>query len=283
MTTLYRQALRQPRADHALFSDMLLSASEKRIVLVHALGGMGKSWLVAKQARCSIQSPPVPIPSISKTGKPTTTSKSAVSVTTLGHTSITSQTINAGTDIALICRLRSGTGAINFTQSEVGVGSDVAGRDIIKDKNSLTCKWIVKRCAVDEARITEAFFSDLRSLLGKTTSVFFVDTYEKAPEATRRWIENHLLYQIREGRLPRAAVIITGREVPQFDLAWKHCTSRPKLEALSNEHVATYLRDKRGLTDVDADTLYRATQGNPQLLGILADNLAAKSDADEEW
>ncbi len=209
---------------HALFSEMLMSTSEKQIMLVHALGGMGKSWLVAKlKHECSIQSPPVLYTSLDfKDGQ----AHDYLSIIRrvrddLGaaHFNYLTQTINAGTDIHVNLQITgSGTGGVNITQSEVRIGGDVAGRDIIKDNffNVQVDSEAVRREI--EARITEAFFSDLCSLLGKTTGVFFIDTYEKAPEATRLWIENHLLYQIREVRLPRAVVIITGREVPQFDL-----------------------------------------------------------------
>jgi hypothetical protein len=77
-------------------------------------------------------------------------------------------------------------------------------------------------------------------------------------------------------------VVLAGREAPAMDLAWRHCTTRPRLEALNSGDVQIYLRDRLGLRDVDPETLYKATRGNPQLLGLLTDNLTAQADEEEE-
>ena len=270
------------------FLDMLAGRSEKQIMLLQSPGGMGKSWLVAKlMHECSRQSPGMPYAALDfKDGQ----AHDYLSIVRrarddLGAANFNplTQTINAATGLHVNLQLSSpGSGGVHVEGSSVQAGGDLAGRDIIKDNFFLVQVDSESVYKEIEGRITEAFFADLRSLLARGPAVFFFDTYEKAPEATRRWIEGNVLYHIREGKLPRAVVVITGREVPELDLAWKHCTARPKLEALDSEHVATYLREKRGLTDVDADTLYRATMGNPQLLGLLADNLAAAS-GDEEW
>jgi hypothetical protein len=54
------------------------------------------------------------------------------------------------------------------------------------------------------------------------------------------------------------------------------------------DDVAEYLRINRGLsslTDTEIQTLYNAVQGNPQLLGIIGDNLEQSSRpvADDDW
>jgi hypothetical protein len=52
--------------------------------------------------------------------------------------------------------------------------------------------------------------------------------------------------------------------------------------------VGQYLRENRGLsslTEQDVQTLFKAVQGNPQLLGIIGDNLeqTARPDVDDDW
>jgi hypothetical protein len=60
------------------------------------------------------------------------------------------------------------------------------------------------------------------------------------------------------------------------------------LELFTLADVAQYLRENRGLpnlTDNDVQTLFAAIQGNPQLLGIIGDNLeqATARASDDDW
>jgi hypothetical protein len=169
----------------------------------------------------------------------------------------------------------------DITESEV----NIAGGNIVKD-NFFGLQMPNERIRADiEARIFKAFVQDLRAFLTSRTAVFFFDTYERASETTQNWIENRLLYEIREGTLSNARVVIAGRHIPTVDVTWKHCTTRPKLDTLDSEDVRSYLQDKLGLTsqEADAETLFRASQGNPQLLGMLADNVLATLQPDDDW
>ena len=64
---------------------------------------------------------------------------------------------------------------------------------------------------------------------------------------------------------------------------------RVSLEDLECSYVTEYLREKRGLTvitDAEAARLCQAVAGNPQVLGLIGDNLeqANKPAAqDDEW
>lgn len=270
------------------FQEMLAGRSEKQIMLIKAEGGMGKSWLVAKlRHECSIQSPAAPYTGLDfKDGQAHDYLSLARRIRDdLGaaHFNSLTQVINDTTGIHVNLQVSSAPSGQVSAQLGAVTGSEVvvAGGNVIKDNFFLVQVDSESVQREIQARITEALFACLREVLQNRSAVFFFDTYEKAPEATRRWIENQLMYQIREGRLTGVVVVITGREMPELDLSWKDCTTRPKLEALNSEHVATYLRERRGLKDVDVDTLYRATLGNPQLLGMLADNLTAQTEGDE--
>jgi len=273
------------------FTRMLVGDSEKQIVFVHAPGGMGKTWLVARlKHECSIRSPDIRYAGLDfKDGQ----AHDYLSIVRqvrddLGaaYFNRLTQIINAATGFHVNLQIAdtiSSTIAVDQINGVSGGEINVAGGNIIKDNFFLVQADSESVRKEIKARVTETFFADLREVLTLGPAAFFFDTYEKAPEATRRWIEGNLLVQIREGKLPRAIVVITGREIPELDkMMWRHCTVYPKLEPLNSKDVATYLREKRGLTDIDVDTLYRATQGNPQLLGVLADNLDVSAD-DEEW
>jgi hypothetical protein len=109
------------------------------------------------------------------------------------------------------------------------------------------------------------------------------------PNAADRWIRRELLTRIAEGRLANSVVVLAGRRLPEFDgAAWSDVVGRLELEFFTVEDVAQYLRENRGLaalTDTEVQTLFTAIQGNPQLLGIIGDNLeqAARPAADEDW
>jgi hypothetical protein len=269
------------------FLDMLVGRSEKQIMMIQAPGGMGKSWLIAKLKHdCSRQSPHIPQVVVDfKDGQ-------------------------AHNYLSIIRRARDDFGAAHFNQLTLAINAvtghhinlqvaaeisstitaplenvsggeiNIAGGNVIRDNFFLVQADSEYTRQEIEAQVTEIFFDVLRGVLPLGPVAFFFDTYEKAPEASRRWIEGNLLYQIREGRLPHALAVFAGREVPELDDLWKYCVVRPKLDALREEDVVTYLHEKRGLKNLDARTLYQVTKGKPQLLGVLADNAASN---DDEW
>ncbi len=268
------------------FYNMLSPGSEKQIMLVKAGGGMGKSWLVGKfKHECSIQSPRVFYTHLDFNDGQAHDYLSIVRRTRddLGaaHFDGLTQTINAVTGIHVNLQVAGTASGEVATQLGDTTGSEVnvAGGNVIKD-NFFQIQVDNESLRRDiEARITAMFLADLRAFVEQQPAVFFFDTYEKAPETTRRWIEGNLLYQIREGKLPGVVAVTTGREIPEVDSIWRHCTTRPKLENLLRNDVAKYLREKRGLTDIDIETVYRTSKGNPQLLGVLADN----AEDDDDW
>jgi hypothetical protein len=60
------------------------------------------------------------------------------------------------------------------------------------------------------------------------------------------------------------------------------------LDLFTVADVGQYLRENRGLnnlTDTEVQTLFNAVQGNPQLLGIIGDNLeqTVRPKDTEDW
>jgi hypothetical protein len=84
-------------------------------------------------------------------------------------------------------------------------------------------------------------------------------------------------------------VVLAGRRLPEFDAEWAKVVGRLDLELFSLGDVTEYLRQNRrlaGLSDAEVQTLFNAVQGNPQLLGIIGDNLersAGTGAVDDDW
>lgn len=183
----------------------------------------------------------------------------------------------------------------NNTIGSVEIG-DVAGGNIIKDNLFIIQTDNPLLLQAVEDRITTVFFEGLTALAQRSKIVFFFDSYERnsldadrwVPTAADRWITRELLGRIRDGKLPNALAVLAGRRAPDFGVEWNSVLGRMQLEAFVLEDVAQYLRENRGLsnlTDADVQTLFNAVQGNPQLMGIIGDNLeqATRPAADEEW
>ncbi|HET9224910.1 MAG TPA: hypothetical protein VFO07_20520 [Roseiflexaceae bacterium] len=150
---------------------------------------------------------------------------------------------------------------------------------------------------VIEDRITAAFFDCLAKLTAQTRAVFLFDTYERnsleadrwSPSAADRWIIGQLLARIRDGKLPNVVVVLAGRRAPEFGTEWNEVLGRISLEPLECADIKIYLRERRGLsaiTDAEAERLCQAVAGSPQVLGLIGDNLEQANKPkpqDDEW
>ncbi|MBK9944110.1 MAG: hypothetical protein IPP13_21120 [Kouleothrix sp.] len=174
--------------------------------------------------------------------------------------------------------------------------SDI-GTTVIRDNSFViqTDSPIVRQAIED--RINAAFFACLAELASRTRVVFLFDTYERASlEAERwaagaadRWVSGQLLARIREGKLPNVAVVLAGRRLPEFGVEWNDVLGRVSLELLECAYITEYLRERRGLaniSDAQAEVLCQAVAGNPQVMGLIGDNLAQANqpgNGDDEW
>jgi hypothetical protein len=150
---------------------------------------------------------------------------------------------------------------------------------------------------VIEDRINTAFFDCLAALCAQTKVVFLFDTYERnsleldrwISSAADRWIVEQLLARIRAGKLTNAIIVIAGRRAPEFGPEWNEVLGRISLDRLDCADIKVYLRERRGLgviTDAEAERLCQAVAGSPQVLGLIGDNLEQANmpkARDDEW
>lgn len=286
------------------FRKSLEGASGRRIILVTAGPGMGKSWLLNQFAHEAGQRGARAVLIDFSDGQ-------AYDVLTLvrrfrdaigqAHFNRLTAAINEATAPRLVIA-DSGEGqpggGVDFGSSQVGdvtIG-DVAGRNIIKDNLFIVQTDNPLLLQAIEDRVTQVFFECLAEVVAATRVLFLFDSYERAsqaadrwvPNAADRWITRELLARIRDGRLPNALVVLAGRRVPEFGIEWNQVVGQLPLELFTVADVAQYLRENRGLanlTDAEVQTLFNAVQGNPQLLGIIGDNLeqTTKPAADDDW
>jgi hypothetical protein len=209
------------------------------------------------------------------------------------HFNTLTQTINDSTGVNI--QLSSGAGAsgdvdvdLSASGGQLSVGGDmqVAGRDAIVVKDNffyVQADSDTTRRAI-EARIADAFFTCLAELAQEKPTVFFFDSYEEVTEEADRWIQSQLLARIRDGQLPRVIVILAGRELPEFDRSsWRHCLVTTGLIPFEPEHITEYIVEKRGLTNLDVDTILKTSGGHPGLLGKMADIAALEIEEEDDW
>ncbi|MEI7769297.1 MAG: hypothetical protein WCI67_04875 [Chloroflexales bacterium] len=285
------------------FRKSLEGATSRRIILISAGSGMGKSWLLKRFASEAADRGARSVMIDFSDGQ-------AYDVLSLvrrfrdslgaGHFNKLTAALNEATAPRLVISDggSGGGGAADFGSGQFGDVStgDVAGRTIIKDNlfivqadNPLVIQAI-------EDRITQVFFECLGELTAAGPALFLFDTYERTSQSsegwssnvTDRWITRELLARIREGRLANTVVVLAGRRLPDFGADWAQVVGALPMELFTQADVATYLRENRGLSslsDAEVQTLFTAVQGNPQLLGIIGDRLeqTVRPGDDDDW
>jgi len=117
------------------------------------------------------------------------------------------------------------------------------------------------------------FVTDLKRL---TTPVLFLfDTFEKASEEARAWLESKFLPRVRS--LPAVVVVVGGREVPDKNqYPWRLLAELRVLEAIKNAEDWREFLDRvhHGTLELhQIQTLTMATQGRPGNLRPLLETL----------
>jgi hypothetical protein len=174
--------------------------------------------------------------------------------------------------------------------------NEAAGRNIIKDNLFIVQSDNPLLLQAMEDRITQVFFECMKDIVQTQRVVFVLDSYENnsteggqwLPNAADRWITRELLTRIRDNQLPNTLVTLGGTWLPDFGIEWNAVVGRLKLDPFTINDVTEYLRINRGLSnlsDAQIELLHMAVQGNPQQLGIIGDNLeqANKPDEEEDW
>ena len=99
-------------------------------------------------------------------------------------------------------------------------------------------------------RLTDRFIEGLRAALNVGPVVVFLDSVEKMPSITERWLWEELLTAVRDGRLPGIKCVLCAQAQPvQLDRDWRALVEEAQLAPLEAEHIEAYLA-KRGVGDV---------------------------------
>jgi hypothetical protein len=304
---------------HDAFRKMLDGLSRRRVMILTAGPGMGKSWLLQMFAleAASRKLPLVQIDFADGQAYDTlmlvrrcrdsfgaeyfNSVTQAINEATTARIALTAEAAKPqpAAVLAGTAQLAVDTGGGDFAAGNIDKrqGQVFIDGPVIKDNYFVvqTDNPLVRQ--VIEDRINAAFFDCMAALCGQNRVVFLFDTYERnsleierwSSSAADRWIVGQLLARIRDGKLPNAIVVIAGRRVPEFGVEWNEVLGRINLEELSCEDIKIYLRERRGLTvitDAEAERLCQAVAGSPQVLGLIGDNLeqANKPKAqDDEW
>ncbi len=304
MTTRSLQALFVDRLKQLeRFRKSLEGASGRRIILITAGPGMGKSWLLRRFAQeagsRSARSVLVDFSDGQAYDVLTLVRRFRDALGPEQFNRLTAA-INEATSPRLVLSDGGAPASASVDLSGAQAGDitigDVAGRSIIKDNFFIVQTDNPLLLQAIEDRVTQAFFECLAALVAATTVLFLFDSYERSsqegerwvPNAADRWIQRELLARIRDGKLPNSVVVLAGRRLPTFDAEWAEVVGKLDLEFFTVADVAQYLRENRGLTtltDTELQTLFTAIQGNPQLLGIIGDNLeqAQRPATDDDW
>ncbi|MFD3166865.1 hypothetical protein [Herpetosiphon sp. NSE202] len=280
------------------FIKMLQGQTPKRIMMIEASGGLGKSWTVEfMRAECQRQGIPnaeidfadsivfdfLALLRRARDGF----GVAAFNLFTQAINEVTQPTVRIETGVANTNAINNLLGQSNtFSGSNVNVGEVVAG-NVIKDNSFvINADNAVVRQALQD-RLSGAFFECLAALTSQGPLCFFFDTYDKVTVEAEAWLMGQLLPQIRDGLIKNVVVVIAGRSVPKLDSQWDHLIARTGLDLLSEPHVKEYLVQRRGLSDDPnvIKALFQGSTGQPQLLAMLADNIlrSQASGGDDDW
>jgi hypothetical protein len=306
MTKTLRELFVNRVRHNDIFSRMLAGQTRRRVMVITAGAGLGKSWLLRLFA-VEATSRKLPLAQLDFADGQAYDALALVlrCRDALGaeHFAAVDHAIDESTTARVTLSASGATAPVNvsignensLTSSSINV-SDV-GNTVVRDNAFyIQSDNSILRQAIED-RINGAFFECLELLSAQSRVVFLFDTYERttleserwSPSAADRWIAGQVLARIRDGKLPNVIVVLAGRRAPEFGVEWNEVIGKISLDLLECSHVTEYLRERRGLTsisDEQAQVLCQAVAGNPQVMGMIGDNLeqaARPKVADDEW
>lgn len=295
------------RVKHSdIFSRMLAGQTRRRIMVITAGAGLGKSWLLRLFA-VEATSRKLPLAQLDFADGQAYDALALVlrcrNAFGAEHFAAVDQAINESTTARVTLSASGATAPVNvsignensLTGSSINV-SDI-GNTVVRDNAFyIQADNSILRQAIED-RVNGAFFECLEVLSAQSRVVFLFDTYERntleserwSPSAADRWIAGQVLARIRDGKLPNVIAVLAGRRAPEFGVEWNEVVGKISLDLLECSHITEYLRERRGLaniSDEQAQVLCQAVAGNPQVMGMIGDNLeqaARPKVADDEW
>ncbi len=278
------------------FIKMMEGGTPKRVMIIEAGGGLGKSWAI-EYMREECQRRKVPNVEIDFADgviydflavlrrARDSFGASAFNAFTQIINQVTQPTLRIETVGSSASSLTFGENN-NLAGANVAVG-DVAGGSIIKDNSFvINADSAVIRQALQD-RLTVTFFECLEQLTTQGPVCFFFDTYDKVTIEAENWLLTQLLPRLREGQLTNVVVVVAGRSAPKLDNAWDGIIARTGLDLFKVEHATEYLVQRCGLKDEASviNALFQASTGLPQLLAMLAENILRSQDTggQDDW
>jgi hypothetical protein len=291
-----------------IFRRMLEGQTRRRIMVITAGAGLGKSWLIRLLAAEAAERK-LPLVQLDFAD--------GVAYDTLAlvrrcrdsfgpeNFNAVTEAINEATTARVALTTPSGqpAGPINIgigdqnTLNSSSINISEVGSTIVRDNSFViqTDNPILRQAIED--RINSAFFESLEALCARTRVVFLLDSYERASIECERWVSGaadhwvigQVLARMRDGKLANCVAVLAGRRVPEFGVEWNEILGRTSLDLLECDFVGEYLRQRRGLADLsDSEVMVvcDGTGGNPQVMGLFADNLEQKRKPktdDFEW
>ncbi|KAB8143073.1 hypothetical protein F8S13_12625 [Chloroflexia bacterium SDU3-3] len=286
------------------FQKMMDGTSPRRIMVLTAGPGMGKSWLIHTfEQLAQARSLPLALFDFADGNAYdalTLMTKGRDLLGAGGFARLAQALVDAATPHVQVDVVGAPAPApINLSSATVGGDVTISqGNTTITGNtfNIQTSDPLIRRAIED--RITSVFFECLADLSQQQRAVFLFDSYDRlssdddgwAASPVNRWVVGELLARMRDGRLPNVIAVLAGRRAPSFGVEWNDVLGRISLDALSDDDVRVYLRERRGLgviTDAEMLRLSQAIGGNPSVMGIVGDNLeqanGAKATADDQW
>jgi len=289
-----------------IFSRMLAGQTRRRIMVLTAGAGLGKSWLLRLFA-VEATSRKLPLAQLDFADGQAYDALALVlscrDAFGAEHFAAVDQAISESTTARVTLSASGAAVPVNIsigeknslTSSSISI-SDV-GNTVVRDNAFyIQADNSILRQAIED-RINSAFFESLAALSAQSRVVFLFDSYERntleserwSPSAADRWIASQVLARIRDGRLPNVIAVLAGRRAPEFGVEWNEAIGKISLDLLECSHVTEYLRERRGLSNISdeqAQVLCQAVAGNPQVMGLIGDNLEQANRpkvADDEW
>lgn len=269
------------------FQKMLGGDARKSVMMIEAPADMGKTWVIQRM-RHHAEEQGVPVMHVDFRDRRSYDYLSLVRQARdqMGKSSFNklTETINNFTGVNINIG-GSGAGDVNIAdieQSSLKTG-DIAAGDIIKDNKFYiqTDSEVARRAA--EIKINDAFFDCVTELLDNGPVVFLFDSIEDITAEAERWLQDYLLFQVREKQMPDAVVIIAGRKSLQMGVELKALVAKTGLDLFTEDHVREYIEDRRNIDDLDIDTIFKTSGGFPGLLAKMADVAAMDIEDDDDW
>lgn len=274
------------------FQKMLARETPKAVMLIEAPAEMGKTWLI-QWMRHHCREHDVPAMHVDFRDRRAYDYLSLVRLARdqmeARYFNPLTEVINRFTAVDVNIALQS-TRPARPVDVRVGDISDisggeviVAGGDVIKDNEFYiqADSEMARRAA--EIRINDAFFACLATLLKEGPVVFLFDSYEDVTPEAEHWLRDHLLLRMSEGQLPNALVVIAGRQTPDLGAAIKPLVAKTGLDLFSEEYVREYIVERRGIEDLDLETIIKTCGGFPGLLAKMADVALMDAQDDDDW